>query len=88
MGLLKIMAAGKSAGKRGLIRIFDVTSDRDAASKPRHSYLRRRQDLREIKRGRVPLGIGIGRKDDFPDFFLFHALEKILNADLIRTNAV
>ena len=71
-----------------LVGVFDIGAHRDAVGKAGDLDVQRLEQAREIHGGGLTLHVGVGRHDDLLDLALVHTSEKLLDLELIGSDAI
>src|SRR3954454_1610650 len=71
-----------------LVRVLEVAAHGQTAREPRHADAERFHQRRDVHRGRVSLEVRVGRQDALGHVIALDALEQLLHAEVLRTDAV
>src|SRR3989441_9309591 len=74
--------------ERHLVRILQITADREPTGDPRDADPERPEQLREVERRRLALDIGVGRQDDLGRLAALEPDQELLDLEVVGADAV
>src|SRR5580698_1028682 len=78
----------KCSAQRYLVRVLQLTADRQSASWPGHPDPQRLDHPGQVGRRRLPLKIGVGRQDDLGDRAVRKSGHQLPDPQILRADAV
>src|SRR6185436_7485897 len=85
---LHLPAALQRLGEGDLVRVLEVSTDRESASQPRDGDAQWFEQRGDVHRGRVSLQVRVRREDDLLDAVALHTVEELLHAEVVRSNPI
>src|SRR6266496_750890 len=83
-----VAATRERPAQRDLVGVLEVAAHREPTRDPRDAHTELLHRARDEHRGRVAFDVGVGREDDFGDALVGNASEQLLDAQLLRPDAL